>query len=233
MFKNFIRMFSYFIGFVLLAAAAFFLVYKLLNFNKVAMPSLTGKSIFEAQELLQPGGLSLVVEGEEYDTDIPKDHILKQDIPAGEKVKSGSEIKVITSKGVEMFSMPSFEGQVFEEAKLTLLNLGMNVGKVTSVHSDSVEEGVIIAQRPLPGNVQSSKVNFLVSLGPYDVSYLCPSFVKMTVDDARALAATLGIKLVEQEEGNVVIFQKPEAGATIQRDDSIEVTLGRRGGVWF
>ncbi|MBI4825364.1 MAG: PASTA domain-containing protein [Nitrospirae bacterium] len=233
MFKNFIRLLSYFTGFILLAAAAFFLVYKLLNFNKVILPSLTGRSISEARELLEPGGLSLMIEGEEYDADIPKGHIIRQDIPAGEKVKAGSEIKAITSKGVEMYSMPSFEGQVFEDAKLTLLNLGMNAGKVTKVHSDSVEKGMIIAQRPLPGNVQSSKVNFLVSLGPYEVSYLCPSFIKMTLYDAGKLADMLGIDLVEQEEGSIIIFQKPEAGAAIRRGDSIEVTLGRREGVWF
>lgn len=233
MFKNTARIIMYLTAFVILGGVAFFLVQKLIDFNKITIPSLKGKSISEARELLEPGELVLLIEGGVYDTEIPEDHIVRQDIPAGEKVEAGSEIKVITSKGVEIFTMPSFEGQVLKDARLTLLNLGMDVGKVTMVHSDSVEKGMIIAQRPLPGNVRGNRVNFLVSSGPYEVSYFCPSFVKMTTDDARRLAAMLGIKLVEQEEGNVVIFQKPEAGTPIKRDDSIEVTLGRRGGLWF
>jgi beta-lactam-binding protein with PASTA domain len=85
----------------------------------------------------------------------------------------------------------------------------------------------------LPGKIESNEINFLVSLGPYEVSYRCPSFVNMTVDDARLLADELGIKLIEKDRGSKVIFQKPEAGTVIKKGDSVEVKLGRGWGMWF
>jgi beta-lactam-binding protein with PASTA domain len=101
------------------------------------------------------------------------------------------------------------------------------------VHSDSVEKGKIIAQRPLSGNIKGNEINFLVSLGPYEVYYRCPAFVNMTVDDARMLARELSIELIEKDKGSRIIFQKPEAGALIKNGDSVEVKLGRGWGSWF
>ncbi len=83
------------------------------------------------------------------------------------------------------------------------------------------------------GNIDSNEINFLVSRGPYDVSYKCPSFVNMTIDDARILAKELGIVLIEKDKGSRVIFQKPEAEATLKKGGSVEVTLGRGWGMWF
>ncbi len=233
MFKNITRLLLYFTGFVLLSLVALFLVYKLINFNKIVAPSLKGKSYIEAAELVENKGLSLEVENKVFDVDVPKEFIIKQDVAAGQKVRAGTVIKVSVSKGVEVFSMPSFEGQLFDDAKLTLINLGIKVDKVTKVHSDRVKRGRIIAQRPLPGNVRSNKANFLISMGPYKVAYKCPSFVSMSVDDSKKLASMLGIKLLEQEEGDVVIYQKPEAGVILKRGDTVEVTLGHVGGLWF
>lgn len=234
MIKSFFKLLFYFLGFIIVGAIAGFVIFKLLSFNRtVDAPSLIGKSVLEATKLLNKKGLSLDIKGEDYDSEIPKGYIMRQDIKPGEKVKIGTSIKVFLSKGPEIFSMPSFEGQLLEDAKLTLSNLGIEIGRITWVHSDTVEKGRIIAQRPLPGNVEGNKINFLVSLGHYEVSYRCPSFVDMTIDDARELAETLGLELIEQGEGSRIIFQKPEAGAVVKKGDSVEVTLGRGWGFWF
>lgn len=234
MFRNFFRLLRYFAIFLLLGVIASFLIYKLVNLNKtVEVPSLRGKSVSEARKLLYGRKLSLKIEGEDYDAKVPKDYIVRQDVEPGKKIKIGTHIKVFVSKGSEIFSMPSFEGQLLRDAKLTLINLGIKIWKVTRVHSDTVGKGRIIAQRPIYGNVRSNKVNFLVSLGPYRVLYKCPSFINMAVDDARQLAKALGLKLIEQDGGNIVIFQKPGAGAIVKRGDSIEITLGQGWGLWF
>jgi beta-lactam-binding protein with PASTA domain len=116
---------------------------------------------------------------------------------------------------------------------LTLINLGIKISKITWIHSDTVKKGWIIAQRPLPGNIESNEINFLVSMGHYAVSYKCPAFVNMTTEDARMLAGELGVKLNEKEEGGRVIDQKPAPGTIIKKGDSVEVVLGRGWGMWF
>jgi serine/threonine-protein kinase len=198
------------------------------------VPVLTGRSITEATELLNKGKLSLIIKSRNYDNNVPEGYIVQQLQEPGKRIKSGSEVEVIVSrgKGGEMFAMPSFEGQLLDEAKLTLNNFDIKMGKVTWVHSDTADKDVIIAQRPLPGSTGRNEINFLVSIGPYDVFYKCPSFINMTIDDARTLAESLGIELIEQEEGSKVVSQKPEAGAIIGKGGSVEVTLGRSR-MWF
>ncbi len=232
--KNFFKLLGYFIAFFAVGIGLAFLVYKIINFEKTGeVPMLIGMSMTESAEMLNSRKLFLSIEGKKHHDEIAAGSIIEQSVEAGEKINVGTEIGVIVSKGPEMFSMPSFEEQALEDAKLTLLNLGMKIRKVTWVHSDTVEKGRIIAQRPLPGNIASNEMNFLVSLGPYDVSYKCPSFVNMTIDDAKILAKELGITLTFKKQGSRVIFQKPEAETIIKKGDKVEITLGRGWGMWF
>jgi beta-lactam-binding protein with PASTA domain len=234
MFKNLFKLILYFLGFVAVGAVAAFLIFELVNFNRtVKVTSLIGKSISEARGLLKDRGLFLVIEGEDYDAEISSGHIIRQDVEQDGKVKKGTSIRVFISKGKAMFTIPFFEGMDINDVELTLKKLGMKMGKITKVHSDTVEKNRVITQRPLPGYFSDNKVNLVVSLGPYDVSYRCPLFIDMTIDEARKVARALGLKLIEQDEGRVIVFQKPEAGAIVKRGDSVEVTLGLGGGLWF
>ncbi len=232
MFKNFFKLIIYFLVFVFLGVIVSLLIFQIIDFDKtVKVPLLTGKSISEAKRLLNDRGLSLVIEDRDYDPEISAELIIRQDIEANERVKKGAGIRVFIGK--EKFAIPYFEGMDVNDVELTLKKRGMEIGKITSVHSDTVEINRVITQRPLPGYFSDGKVNLIVSLGPYDVSYRCPMFVNMTVDEARKIAGALGLKLVEQKEGRVIVLQKPEAGAIIKKGDSVEITLGRGWGVWF
>jgi beta-lactam-binding protein with PASTA domain len=234
MIKTFFKIVFYFMTFLAVGVLAAYLVIKIVDVDdKSEVPLLVGKNINEAGELLNERKLFMIVEGKEHSENVREGHILKQNIEQGKRIRIGTEVGVILSQGSAMYSMPSFEGQFLKDAKLTLVNLGMTIKKITSVHSDTVENGRIIAQRPLQGNIESNEINFLVSLGPYEVSYKCPSFVNMTVEDARIVAKELGVDLIEKDKGSRVIFQKPAAGVIIKTGDSIEITLGRGWGMWF
>ena len=234
MIRNIFKILIYIVSFFALGAVAAFLIFKIISSDKTGeVPHLEGKSVTEAEKYLNKRKLFLSIEGKEYHDEIPEGYIISQKIKPGEKINAGTDVEVIVSRGQEIYSMPPFEGQLLEDAKLTLTNLGMDIKKVTWVHSDSVEKGRIIAQRPLSGNITGNEINFLVSLGAYEVSYRCPSFVNMTIDDARLLAGELDLKLIEKNKGSRVIFQKPEAGAIINKGKTVEVKLGRGWGMWF
>lgn len=234
MIKHYLRILVYLVGFSVICIIVVFLFLELVDFDReVEVPLLTGKGMREANDLLKNRKLSLKIEGEGHDPEIPVGNIIRQDIKPGERVKRGTDIKVILSRGSEIFSMPSFEGQKLDEVKLTLANLELEIGKITRVHSDRVEKDMIIAQRPLPGYVGSNQVNFLVSAGLYERSYKCPSFINMSLADAKDLAEVLGLRLTISDEGSKIIFQKPEAGTIMHWGDSVEVKLGRGWGLWF
>jgi serine/threonine-protein kinase len=234
MIKNLLRLLLYFSGFVVAAGIALYLAFQLFGSDSaVSVPSLIGKSVSEATGILIKRGLNLEIEGEDYNGDVPPDHIIRQSIKAGENVQRGSGIGVIVSSGKSENMVPYLEGMDINDVRLTLKNLHMEIGKITRVHSDTVVRNRVITQRPLSGHYGESKVNLVVSLGPYVVSYICPSFIDMTIKEARRAAKPLGLKLVEKDEGRVIVYQKPEAGAAVKRGDSVEVTLGRGGGFWF
>ncbi|HLA50476.1 MAG TPA: PASTA domain-containing protein, partial [Thermodesulfovibrionia bacterium] len=107
MFKSFFKILFYFLVFIAIGAVAALVIFNIIDFKKtVNVPSLTGKDVPAASELLNNKGLSLEVQGEEYNEKIPAGFISRQDVIEGEKVKKGSSIKVFVSKGGEMFTIP-------------------------------------------------------------------------------------------------------------------------------
>jgi serine/threonine-protein kinase len=232
--KNILRILLYILTFIGVGAVAAYLVFQLIDLNEtVKAPLLIGKSIHDATKLLETHGLSLEVEGENYDPEVPPDHIVSQNIREGENIQKGTSVRVVISSENSQFEIPYLEGMDINDVRLTLTRAGIEIEKVSLVHSDSVDKNRVIAQRPLPGDSGEKTVNLVVSLGPYVVSYTCPSFVNLTIKEARRLARNLGLKLVEKDEGRVIVFQKPEAGAIVQKGDTVEVTLGRGRGFWF
>jgi serine/threonine-protein kinase len=232
--KKIFKLAIYFFSFLILGGIAGFLIFKIINFEKRAeVPLITGKSVTEALEILKERGLLLEIEGEEYDEKIAKNHIIAQGIEQGERIEKRASIEVIVSKGKALFKIPYLEGLNINDVQMTLKNMDLAIGKITKVHSYTVDKNIIIAQRPLPGYSDENRVNILVSLGLYDVMYRCPVFVDMTVNEARKVAAEIGLRLLEKGRGSVVVFQKPEAGAVVKKGDIVEITLGRGWGLWF
>ena len=232
-----LKLLRYLLGFSVLGVVAIFLISRVVDYGaEVKVPSVVGKDILNAKRVLAEKGLSLKVIGEDYDEDVPTGYVLKQDVPAGRKVKKGVSIGVILNKEPELVLIPSVEGETLDRAREIAQEHGLRIGKITRVHSDTVQKGRVIAQRPLPGDMSSAgEINLLVSKGPYEVLYKCPYFVGKTIEEARQIADALGLKLKEKGEGERIIAQKPKQGSIIKKGDVVEVTLGVGWGwdVWF
>ncbi|MBC8412539.1 PASTA domain-containing protein [bacterium] len=232
--KSVTKLLLYLAAFAALGVLAVFLVFQVMDFKQSGdVPDLTGKSVTEAAEILSKKKLLLGISGKEYHDEIAEGHVISQMVSPGGEAAAGTEIGVKVSLGGEVYSLPSFEGQRLENAKLSLVNLGIKGKKITWVYTENEEKGTIISQRPLPGDIRSNEINFLVSQGAKDIEYNCPSFVKMNIEDARELARAMGIKLKELKQGDRIIMQQVEAGALIKKGETMEVTLGRGPGVWF
>ena len=199
-----------------------------LTYSKVVeVPSLKGKGIVEATNLLEEKGLKLKVEGEEFNMHIPMGSITRQMISSGTIVKEGRTIQVYISKGPQIPVMLSVEGKKIDEAEQDLLEKGIAIGIKLRIYSDTIEKDHIIAQNPMPGEPALDTVDIIVSLGPHKKLYKCPSFVDMTFQEASNLAKALGINLVTYGKGSIVVGQRPSKGTIITRGDSVEVSLKR------
>ncbi|MDI6890996.1 MAG: PASTA domain-containing protein [Thermodesulfovibrionales bacterium] len=224
--SNLIKVPLYILAFILLGLIFGYLTFKVLSFSRtVEVPTLYGKNLIEANELLTKSGLYLKIEGEDYDSNILPGHILKQDIPAGKKIKEGRGIKVILSKGPRVQSIPMLVNETLSNAEYLLLQKGLKIAKVMRLHSDTVEKDRIIAQKPEPNEKVSDRITVLVSLGPHEVIYYCPDFKGITIDEAKELIERLNLKIETGGHGNNVRAQKPKSGTYVKTGDTIYLQL--------
>jgi len=114
-FKTFVKThkgLSIFIGLLLLFVLSLggtMLVLNLTNPPEIAMPNVVGLSKEEAQKEIENVKLKFEIEKEEYNKDVPEGFIISQDPTYMEKfnkVKQGSTVKVVVSKGEEKTTVP-------------------------------------------------------------------------------------------------------------------------------
>jgi beta-lactam-binding protein with PASTA domain len=223
--RKLIKFSLYFFVFILLGLMFGYLTFKTLSFSRtVEMPNLYGKSLLESNKLLTSKDLYLKIEGEDYDSTVPPGVVIRQDVPAGKKVKERRAIKVVISKGPRVKSVPEVVNKTLADAESLLLQKGLKVREIM-VHSDTVEKDKIVAQKPGPDEQASDTVTVLVSLGPYDKFYYCPDFRGMSAEQANDLIKKLGMKISIEGTGEKVETQRPDPGRQIKSGDTIYLKL--------
>lgn len=216
--------------FALVCVVSGYVAFKILSSGlPVEVPAVTDRTVPEAREALEKLGLTLFVQSEEHDRSVPEGRIISQDIPAGSSVRGKAEVSVVVSKGPQVRQIPSVIGLGLDAAKKTLLKENLQLEKSIFVHSDTVEKGKIIAQRPAPDEWTGEGITLIASAGPYDIIYYCPFFLGMYKDDALLLAAELGLNAELREAVSGARFvseQNPEPGGQIKQGDTLYLILG-------
>jgi serine/threonine-protein kinase len=216
----------YIFAFTVVVLLFAYITFKLLSFSRtVDVPDLSGKSLVEVNELLSQKGLNLKVEGEDYDSDVPAGHIIRQDLPFGSRVKEQRSVRVFVSKGPRVQSVPSVVGESLDKAGAVLLQNGLKIAKVIRVHSTSAEKDRVIAQKPAPGEKIAEKITLVVSSGHYEAIYYCPDFQGMIKQEAVQLAEKLGLKVSITGSGEIVKSQKPKPGAQVKTGDAVYLQM--------
>jgi len=145
------------------------LTFKMLSFSKtVEVPDLRGKSLIDSNDMLRSKDLYIIVEGEDHDSYIPQGYIIRQDVPPGNAVKEGREIKVILSKGPAIKYIPDIVGQPIDTAEAILLENGIKIKKVIYAHSAEIPKNIVIAQRPEASEKGGDNFSIVVSAGGYE-----------------------------------------------------------------
>jgi serine/threonine-protein kinase len=229
--KWFIRILKYISIFLLIGSVSAYISFKVLSSGlTVEVPNIESRTLTDARESLESKGLHLKVASETYDLGVPAGHIISQDIQPGINVRSEVEVKVVVSKGPEVRLIPAVTGDTLENATKLLMKERLTVEKLIRVHSDTVAEDTIIAQKPLPEEWTGEGITLIASAGPYEVIYYSPFFQGMLKEDALLLASELGlnVELKETTGSHIVIQQEPVHGMRIKKSETVYLTL-RRG----
>jgi beta-lactam-binding protein with PASTA domain len=224
--NSFLRVSLFFALFVALGLTFGFLTFKILSFSRtVEVPSIINMTVIEADKVLGKAGLDLKIEGEDFDSVIPSGRIIRQDVPSGKTVKEKRAIKIVISRGPKVLSIPLLVNETLQNAESILLQKGLRIGKVINVHSDAVQKGTIVAQRPEPDDMLADVITVLVSAGPHDQAYYCPDFLGKQIEEVREVAQKMGLEIETQGTGSIVKAQRPKPGAVIKSTEILYLEI--------
>jgi serine/threonine-protein kinase len=204
--------------------------------REVTVPEVTGLDPQKATEALAAQHLTLQVEGERYDLRVETGKILAQDPPAGTQIKRDRKVKVITSLGSKVISIPDLRGGASRKAQITLRQQGLKLGNLSYIHSPEVREDQVISQEPLPEaeRVRDDRVNLLVSRGPEEPVYVMPDLVGVDAKQAQDLLKRRGFRAanVISQPGHdaapgSIIRQNPLAGYPVRKRDVVTLVVNK------
>ena len=242
-FKSFIKKhkaLSIFIGLVLLfilSLGGTMLALSLTNPPEVEMPSVVGLSKEEAQQEIENAKLKFEIEKEEYNKDVPEGFVISQDPTYMEKynkVKQGSTVKVVISKGQEKTTVPKVVGMEKEEA-ITALEDAKLKAEIIEETSKKVEEGYVISQETDAETevFAGDTVKIHVSIGTGIKQVDMVSVTGKTEADAKKELEDLGLKVNvaydedSSKDNGTVLKQNIEAGKTIDEGTTVTITVNK------
>ena len=237
--KTFIKnhkVLSSIIGLILLFAISLggtMIVLNITNPPEVEMPSVVGLSQDEAKQEIENVGLKFEVEKEEYNKDVPEGYIISQDpsyVENYNKVKKGSTVKVVVSKGQEKTTVPKVVGMKKDEAIKSLEDAKLKV-EIVEETSKKVEEGYVISQEMDPNTdaYAGDTVKIHVSTGIEKVTV--PDVVGKTQAEAKKILEAQGfvVSIANSEDSSkdsgVVLKQSLDSGKSLEKGSTITITV--------
>ena len=248
-FKKFIKNhkgLSIFIGLVILFALSLggtILALNLTNPAEVDMPNVVGLSQDEAKQEVENAKLVFEVSSEEYNKDVPEGYVISQkaesDIgdfttaPGERKVKEGSKIQVIISKGQEKTTVPNVKGKERDEA-IKMLEDAKLVADVVEETSKTVKEGYVISQETDPDTeaFAGDTVKIHVSTGTGIKQVTVISVIGQDEATAKSNLENLGLKVnVTYQDATTdngkVTKQSVDANKVVDEGTTITLTVNR------
>jgi len=203
-----------------------------------SVPDVTGKTVREAQKILEHGDLAFYVARSEFDTKVPKDQIISQDPEAGMRVKRGRPVQVVVSNGPEMTEVPDLRGLDLREAILQLENSRLKAGNVQYTTHPVAKKNVVIDQTPLAGKEEQygTLVDLSVSLGP-PPEITMPRLAGIDLTEAKTVLqgsklriGQVAWRLDTGHPTGMVLTQNPNSSAKVHEGDmvSLVVSAGSR-----
>ena len=150
---------------VVVLSAVFLLIGNVFSRETVKVPDVTGKTVVEAQQILENAGFSITLK------EATPGLVLEQDPAGNEMRKEGSAVYLTVSKGIEMVEVPNLAGKNLADARKMIERKEFMLGKVEIVFRED-GSGLVIEQTPKANEkVQhGEKINLVISEKPKEVT---------------------------------------------------------------
>jgi serine/threonine protein kinase/beta-lactam-binding protein with PASTA domain len=192
------------------------------------VPDVRGKTLDDAQQLLQDDKLSYGHEVQRYDDTVAKGLVVTTDPAPGTTLRRDSAVDVVVSKGPKPIAIPDFTGKPAVRAKQRLTALGFKVD-ATEVNSDTVPLGKVVSQSPRTGaGAKGDKITLVVSKGPVLVAV--PNVKGAGLQAATDRLTAAGFKVKVQHASlfvglMYVVGSDPSAGTMARKGSTVTVSI--------
>ena len=186
--------------------------------DRRAVPAgVVGATQAAATAALQRAGLARGPVSRAFDAR-PDGTVLSADPAPGARLKPGTAVALVVSKGPDLLPVPAVTGQSLERATTSLAEAGFRTSS-KQVFSERVPSGQVVSQTPADGRaVRDSTVALTVSKGPELL--VVPDLRGRTGPQAAAALKALGLdgRAFDLPDGQgTVVTQSPRAGSTVRR----------------
>ncbi len=198
--------------------------------EEVTVPNVSNLTLDEAIAELKKSGLQGVVIERRFDPIIEEGKIIIQEPLPDALVKKGRIVNLSVSLGLETVQVPYLVGVDLERASLIIDRIGLLIGSIDSVFSDSVARGRIIKTSPNPGVTvkKGNVISLTMSLGQ---GLKMPNVIGMKLLEAEDLLKKLGLFIGEVKEveasgkHGIVVIQNPQSDEAVSAGDSVRLMV--------
>ena len=159
----------------------------------VNIPMLGGRTAAAAVQELAALGVDSS-QRQIFDEKVDAGLVVGSEPSAGTQIRRYEDVRLLVSKGPELFAVPNIVGRSPEDAEKALLDANLELGKSTKAYNESVDAGLVVSQATAPDKEvrRGTEVNIVVSRGPAPVKV--PDIEDMDAAEAERTLAAAGLK---------------------------------------
>ncbi len=200
----------------------------------VQIPSLSGKDLGTAEDILRRDGLVPVRAPGRYFPGMPKGLVLDESPSAGLTVKRGRQVGLIPSLGSSERRVPDLVGSTVRMAKVRLSEKGLQVRRIDEIATDLVEPGQVISTSPEAGTAlpEEASISLLVSRAAEAVPYFLPDLRGRIGSEAASWLGANGFQaVVGNGEGGagIVVSEDPPPGSPVWPGSRVRLSVAPGG----
>ena len=203
--------------------------------TEVEVPSISGRPLGEATEILERVHLKREVMGERFDPEIPRGVVISQHPQPGRTIKEERKVQIILSLGTKTHPVPDLRGSPLRVARLMASDAGFELGNISEISMGEIPKGQIVQQFPPPDSkdLLSPEIDVLVS-GGFLERYVMPDVTGQSLNSVVLYFEKNAFKLGDIRYGDypdaargAVVKQFPEPGYLLTEQETINLEVAR------
>ena len=223
-------------GGVLLLAGNY-IVMPLLTWRPTSVvPDLYGTDLAVAKRSLLEADLVFINDSVDFvhDPFVPTNHVVSQDPAPYSRVKTGRRVRVVISRGPQLFPVPEVTSTTPRDARLRLLQQGFRLGRVTyqlgGGGTDQVGSDIqVSAQDPQTGSLlaRGDSVGIHVNIPPF-----MPDLRRRSLGEALQVIELMGLRRGQSSYAEApqllplsIVEQSIPPGQRISRGERVDLVL--------